>query len=312
MKVLITGASGFIGKSLVHSLGEYNLVLTNRSGNSESSFETYKKNISSTEDYSDCLKGIDVVVHVAAKAHQAEDHSKDSMNEFFEINFRGTLNLAQQAARAGVKRFIFISTIKVNGEKTFEDSPFRFDSQRLPEDAYAKSKAEAEIGLFKLAQSSDLEVTVIRPPLVYGVGVKANFGSFLKLASINLPMPFGALANKRSFVSLDNLIDLIVSCIDHPKAGNDIFLVSDDDDMSTKKIYTIIVESFGKRPKLFGIRPNILKLFFQALGKRKIADRLCDNLQLDIEHTKVTLGWKPKVQTKEAMRLIIGASNKSE
>ena len=232
-----------------------------------------------------------------------KDRSNDPLAEFFETNCFGTLNLATQAAQYGVKRFIFLSSIKVSGEKSNPGKPFRFDDPRSGEDPYARSKAEAEVGLLKIARDTQLEVTVIRPPLIYGPGVKANFSSLLKMANLNLPLTLGAVENRRSFVALDNLISLITCCIDHPKAANQIFHVSDDDDISTSELYTIMVKAFGKKPRLINIKPSFLKAIAQIVGQGDIIDRLCDDLQLDIEHTKRTLDWKPTLKVKEGIKL---------
>jgi len=303
MRILLTGASGFVGKSLREELRNHTLILTSRSDLIGNSSKFFKKIISNKEDFSDCLEGIDVVIHTAARVHQMKDRSNDPLAEFLETNCFGTLNLAAQAAHAGVKRFIFLSSIKVSGEKSHPGKPFRFDDPRRGVDPYARSKAEAEIGLLKIAKDTQLEVTVIRPPLIYGPGVKANFSSLLKVANLNLPLPLGAVENKRSFVALDNLINLIICCIDHPKAANQIFHVSDDDDISTSELYTIMVKAFGKKPRLINIKPRSLKSIAQILGKGDIADRLCDDLQLDIEHTKRTLDWKPTLKVKEGIKL---------
>tara|TARA_B110001469_G_C9594083_1_gene294916 strand:- start:119 stop:937 length:819 start_codon:yes stop_codon:yes gene_type:complete len=261
--------------------------------------------MSSTENFSDCLNGVEVVIHTAARVHQMNDLAEDPSSEFMETNCFGTLNLARQAARAGVKRFIFLSSIKVNGEQSTPEKSFRFDDPRKAEDPYGKSKAEAELGLLKISAETDLQVTIIRPPLVYGPGVKANFAELLKLASKNLPFPLGSVDNKRSFVALDNLVSLIVTCVDHPKAANQIFLVSDDKDCSTSKLYSIMVEAFGKKARLVKINPFLLKSFARLIGKGPMMNRLCNDLVLDIEHTKVSLDWTPVVSTVEGIKLCV-------
>ena len=246
MKILLTGGNGFIGQHLQTKLHDHDLVLTSRRKVLDNSVKYFKKNISSKENFADCLKDVEVIIHTAARVHKMKDTSKNSSLDYMETNCLGTLNLAKQAANFGVKRFIFLSSIKVNGERTQPNMPFRFDDLRKAEDDYAKSKAEAEIGLLQIAKESQLEVVIIRSPLVYGPGVKANFEALLKLASKNLPLPFGSIKNKRGFVAIDNLASLIISCIDHPKAANQLFLVSDDNDISTSELFTIMVEAFGK------------------------------------------------------------------
>lgn len=295
MKILLTGANGFIGGHLQKSLSDHSLILTSRRHELNGSARYYKKIISSNENFSDCLENVDIIIHTAARADQTNDSGKGIENEFMETNCFGTLNLARQAVKAGVKRFIFISSIKVNGEQSYTGIPFKFDDPRLPEDPYGISKAKAEEGLMKIASKSGLEVTIIRPPLVYGPNVKANFAALLKLASKNIPLPLGLINNKRSFVSLDNLTSLIITCIDHPKAANQIFLVSDDNDISTPKLYSTMVEAFGKKARLINISPNVLMLIAKLTGRKGMMSRLCGDLSLDILHTKNTLDWAPQV-----------------
>jgi len=217
------------------------------------------------------------------------------------VNSLGTLNLACQAAKAGVSRFIFISTVKVNGERTEKDKPFRFNNPSMPEDAYGISKSEAEFGLRALSKQTGMEVVIIRSPLVYGPGVKANFAAMMKLASKNLPLPLGAIHNKRSLVALDNLVDLIVTCIDHPKAANETFLVSDDQDVSTTELLNKMTVAAGKKPWLIPVPMKLIQLGAAVLGKKAVADRLCGNLQVDISHTKEVLGWTPPIMLEQGL-----------
>lgn len=305
MKVLITGATGFIGSALHKKLDQHTVRLTARRNILDDSVDFIKKNICSTSDFSECLADIDVVIHTAARVHQMNEQSTDPLREFMETNCNATIELARQAVDAGVKRFVFISSIKVNGEESEEGLPFRYDDDRNILGPYAQSKALAEKGLFKLAHETGLEVVIIRPPLVYGPGVKANFDSLMKLTLKNLPLPLGAIKNKRSYVALDNLLDLIRVCVDHPKAGNQIFLVSDDYDVSTTQLIEIMANAFGNRPRLIKISPAFLMLVAKVIGKRNIIDRLCSNLQVDIEHTKATLGWKPVVSMEYGVMLCV-------
>ena len=304
MKILLTGADGFIGKHLQSKLLDHNVIYISR-GNALKNYKYFKKNISSNESYADCLRGVDVIIHMAARVHKMNDFSKNLSENYMETNCFGTLNLARQAADHGVKRFIFLSSIKVNGEHTQPGKPFRYDDERNSQDDYAKSKAEAELGLLKIAAETDLEVVIIRPPLVYGPGVKANFAALLRLASKNFPLPLGSIKNKRSFVAVDNLISLIIICIDHPKAANQIFLVSDDNDISTLELFTIMVEAYGKKAMIFKIKPSFLKSIAMLVGKKKMIDRLCDDLRLDIDHTKDSLDWKPVISTAAGVRLCV-------
>ena len=294
-----------MGRSLQKKLDGHFVIMTSRRDKIENSSRFFRKTISSLENFSDCLNDVEVVIHTAARVHQMNDLAKDPLTEFMETNCSGTLNLARQAAQAGVKRFIFLSSIKVNGEQSHPDKPFRFDDLRKPRDPYGISKARAEEGLLKIAAETKLEVTIIRPPLVYGPDVKANFAALLRLASKNLPLPLGSVYNKRSFVALDNLISLIVTCIDHPKAVNQIFLVSDDDDVSTAKLFTIMVEAFGKEARLFSISPFLLRGIARLVGKEDIIDRLCGDLRLDIEHTKNTVNWAPLLSVSDGVKLCV-------
>ena len=302
MKLLLTGSTGFLGNVLKSELNEHELILTSRSSDDSSPLIFFKKNISKEEDFSDCLKDVEVVIHTAARVHQMNDISKDPLKEFMETNCFGTLNLANQASKAGVKRFIFISSIKVNGEKSFPNQPFKFDDLKQPKDPYGISKAKAEEGLIKIADDSDLEVTIIRPPLVYGPNVKANFASLLKLAKINVPFPFGSVHNSRSFVAIENLVNLIITCINHPKAANQIFLVSDDCDVSTPQLYSLMVKAWGKKPRIVKIRTEFLRFIGNIFGKEDIIDRLCEDLTIDICHTKNTLKWSPIVTLEDGIK----------
>ena len=308
MKLLLTGSTGFLGRALQKKLDDHLVILTSRSDEMENSSRFFRKTISSAENFSDCLNDVDVVIHTAARVHQMNDLAEDPQKEFMETNCFGTLNLARQAAQAGVKRFIFISSIKVNGEHSHSGRPFSFDDPRMPKDPYGISKAKAEEGLLKIAAETRLEVTIIRPPLVYGPDVKANFAALLKLASKNVPLPLGSVNNKRSFVALDNLVNLIVTCIDHPKAANQVFLVSDDNDVSTSKLFSIMVEAFGKKARLINVSPHFLRLIAKLIGKEEVIDRLCGDLSVDIRHTKNTLDWTPVVSLVDGVKICVSHS----
>ena len=309
MKLLLTGSTGFLGNALQKKLDDHHVNLTSRGddmGNPTQFF--FRKNVSSNEDFSDCLNDVEIVIHTAARVHQMNDLAEDPQMEFMETNCFGTLNLARQAAKAGVKRFIFISSIKVNGEQSHSGRPFLFDDLRRAEDPYGISKAKAEEGLLEIAAETRIEVTIIRPPLVYGPDVKANFATLLKLASINFPLPFGSINNKRSFVALDNLVNLIITCIDHPKAANQVFLVSDDHDVSTPELFSIMAEAFGKKARLFNVSPHFLRQVAKLIGKEGIINRLCGDLKVDISHTKNTLDWRPVISLVDGVRICVSNS----
>jgi len=284
MNLLLTGSNGFIGRHLLYSLkkiSELDVAILSRNDNG---LNKKVLNVDLLDDFelSDYLKYYDVVIHVAAMANANE---LDDSVELFKMNVDSTLRLAQQSALAGVKRFIFISTIKVNGESTEMDTPFDMNVSVEPLNQYGLSKYLAESGLKKISSECDLEVVIIRPPLVYGPGVKANFASLMNLVSKGIPLPFGCIThNQRSLVSVTNLVDLIITCIDHPKAANQVFLVSDDHDVSTSEM----IWCYRFIGKLF--------------NKSDVVDRLTGSLQVDISHTKETLGWKPPQTLQEGFK----------
>ncbi|MDP5132957.1 MAG: SDR family oxidoreductase [Paraglaciecola sp.] len=301
--IALTGASGFVGGALSKALSEhcYQVIEIGRRP-SKNSQHFYEAELSSTTDFSACLKGVDVCIHVAARAHVMNESAENPAEVYNEANTKTTLNLAYQAAKEGVKRFIFISSIKVNGESTSDGHPFNINDTANPSDPYGFSKAEAELALKDIMIHTAMEVVIIRPPLVYGPGVKANFLSMLKLAQKNLPLPLGSIKNKRSLVALDNLVDLIVTCINHPSAANQTFLVSDDHDVSTSELLQMMTRAAGKTPRLLPVPVSWLKLAAKLTGKQAVIERLCGNLQVDISHTKHMLDWKPPVEMEEGIR----------
>lgn len=265
----------------------------------------FQKELATTEDYSDCLAGVSVVIHAAARVHVMDDTAADPLAAYREVNVAGTLNLARQAAASGVKRFIFISTIKVNGEATLPEQPFTAHDLSQATDPYGISKAEAEAALKKLCSDTGMEFVVIRPPLVYGPGVKANFAAMLRLAKKNLPLPLGAIRNQRSMVALGNLVDLIKVCIDHPKAANQTFLVSDDHDLSTSELLQLMVRAYRKTPRLIPVPMSWFSIIGKLTGKQAVIARLCGNLQVDINDTKTTLNWRPPVSVEDGIKSCI-------
>jgi len=260
-------------------------------------------NINSVTNWSMLFNEVDVIIHLASRVHLMSDDADDNLAEYQKVNVEGTLNLARQASEAGVRRFIFISSIKVNGERTQLDIPYRADDRPVPVDSYAISKYEAENALRRIAVETGMEVVIIRPPLVYGPGVKANFLSMMRwLVKGGLPLPLGSINNKRSLVALDNLLDLIVTCIEHPKAPNQIFLVSDGEDLSTTELLKRMAVALGKPSRLYPVPTGLLKLAAVLLGKRAFYQRLCGSLQVDISKTRDLLGWMPPMSVDEALR----------
>lgn len=299
-KLLLTGASGFIGQALLTKLVSktYAVVAPVRKplallpGNV---VMPLLDDICMLPDGCNWFSGCSVVIHVAAKAHLQGVPA----DEYIKVNTEATLKLAQQAHKAGVKRFIFLSSIGVNGISSIK--PFSCDDRPAPIEDYAVSKLEAEVGLRQFAAETGMEVVIIRPPLVYGANAPGNFGKLAKLAGKNLPLPLGAIKNQRSLVALDNLVDLIVTCINHPNAANRTFLVSDDQDVSTTELLQMMTRAAGKKPWLIPVPMNWLKLVGKLTGKSAVIDRLCGNLQVDISHTKDTLDWTPPITVEEGI-----------
>lgn len=305
-RVLLTGASGFVGSAVLGRLQagtQHSVSAVQRRSTSHAPDSVHLvPTLDADTDWSAALTGCDVVIHAAARVHVMNEHAIDPLAAFREVNVDGTLNFARQAFRAGVKRFIFISSVKVLGESTPLGSPFRADSVTKPEDAYGLSKAEAERGLLALAAASEMDVVIIRPPLVYGAGVKGNFAALCRILSKGYPLPLGSIENKRSLVGLDNLVDLIVHCIDHPAAGNQIFLASDNEDISTTDLLRRAGSAMGKTARLIPVPPSVLELSASLLGRRAVAQRLLGSLQVDISKTLEMLNWTPPVSLDEGLR----------
>ncbi|WP_404398452.1 UDP-glucose 4-epimerase family protein [Idiomarina loihiensis] len=310
MKVLLTGASGFVGKGLTECLNlTDNDVELTCGVRKERNLSRYKDvvvgELNGLTNWHEAVRCQDIVIHTAARAHVMNDNELEPLSEYRKVNVEGTLNLAKQSINAGVRRFIFISSVKVNGEVTRAGSPFTFNDTPAPEDAYGLSKLEAENALKILAAQTDMEVIIVRAPLVYGRGAKGNFKALMGLAKKNVPLPFGAVKNKRSLVSLENLVSLIITCVKHPQPLNETFLVSDDHDVSTRELFETLTRAYGKKPKLWPCPVGLMRFGATILGKKAIADRLFGNLQVDITHTKKTLNWEPPVSFQQAMQTCI-------
>ncbi|GIA64098.1 UDP-glucose 4-epimerase family protein [Vibrio cholerae] len=300
-KILLTGATGFVGQQILRQLPQQARVFGRTKPARDCHF--FAGELSANTDYRAALSGVDVVIHCAARAHVMNETAINAAELYQDINTHATLALAEQAAASSVKRFIFISSIKVNGESTSGRMPFTSSDQPCTSDHYGQSKLEAENRLKDLAAKTGLEVVIIRPTLVYGLGVKANFASLMRLISKGMPLPFGCIAkNKRSLVSVDNLVDLIITCIDHPKAANQVFLVSDDHDVSTSEMVRELAIALGKPTWQLPVPIWCYKLFGKLFGKSDIVDRLTGSLQVDISHTKETLGWKPPQTLQEGFK----------
>lgn len=307
-QVLLTGANGFVGGAVLAKLGENTRVFGRTKPNSPCQFIAGE--LSEQTDFSSICDGIDVIIHCAARAHVMQETAQSPLELYRQINTAATLKLARHAATCGVKRFIFVSSIKVNGEFTLPNQPFSASDPALPQDAYGISKAEAEHGLREIGRETGMEITIIRPPLVYGLGVKANFAAMLKIAKKNLPLPFGAINNARSIVALPNLVDLILCCITHPNAANQTFLVSDGEDISTTELLREMTLAWGKQPRLLPIPCKFLAFVLVIMGKKSMAQRLFGSLQLDITETCRALDWQPKPLLQDILRDCVIALNK--
>lgn len=334
MNILVTGNTGFVGLALSRCLlnnghaikalvREFSSLLPatveqvivgdlSRLAEALSSSENVREKLTpqdSMNAHTQKLVGtfhdVDVVVHLAARVHIMKDTSDAPLTEFKKINTDVTLSLAHEAARAGVKRFIFLSTIKVNGESTHPGEPFSEQDVCNPIDPYGISKYEAEQGLLQIAQKTGMEVVIIRPPLIYGLGVKCNFASMMRWVGKGIPLPLGAVNNQRSLLALENLLDFINCCLDHPKAANEVFLLSDGQDVSTTELIQKLAQAQGKKALLLPVPVSWMKFAADLLGKRDVAERLFGSLQIDNSKACLKLNWSPVVSMDEQLRKML-------
>jgi len=303
--ILITGATGFVGKALSVALQQkFAMVRKVSRCSTIDTLEQYVQidDIDQHTDWANALHNVDIAIHLAARVHIMSNEKDGNLAAYRRTNVDGTLKLARQAAQAGVKRFIFLSSIKVSGEQTLGCRLFSADDLPSPEDPYGISKYEAEEGLLALARETGMELVIIRSPLVYGPGVKGNFASMIKWVQAGWPLPLGAVNNRRSLVSLDNLISLIITCIDHPAAANQVFLASDGEDLSTSDLLRRLADAAGVPSRLIPVPIGVLSAGLSLIGKKAIAQRLLGSLQVDIAKTQKLLGWTPPITVDEGLR----------
>ena len=310
MKIAITGATGFVGRALCARLAQSGHTVVKlvrhgpgpgRIGVGDSGPDT---------DWSHALAGCDVVVHLAARVHVMHETAADPQAQFSRVNTQGTAQLAQAAVRAGVKRFVYLSTVKVQGENTLPGKPYTELDAPAPKDAYAISKMAAEVALRQATANSATVWVIIRPPLVYGPGVRANFAALARAVARGWPLPLGAICNQRSMVSVGNLADFLVCCLTHPMAANQLFLVSDGQDLSTPELASKLAHAAGRPPRLLVLPVPLLKLAAALLGKSATLARLSDNLQLDIGKAQTLLGWKPPFAVNQSLSDTMAAIQK--
>jgi nucleoside-diphosphate-sugar epimerase len=310
MRICLTGSTGFVGKKLSKHLLKNNHQISAPIRNVNLEILPQHKNlnfihaedIGIDKDYSQSLTKVDLVIHCAARAHIMRENKNDCLQLYREVNVYDTLNLAKQAAIHGVRRFIFLSSIKVNGERTLTSNSFKHDDIPKPEDPYGISKFEAEEALRSLSNKTGMELVIIRAPLVYGEEVKGNFLRLLNLCNKDIPLPFANINNTRSMVYIDNFVDLIECCIDHPKAAGEIFLVSDEQDISTTELIKKIKKFMNKPERLFPLPLFFFKLLGTLIGKSSEVNRLLGSLKIDISHARNVLGWKPIINLEEGLK----------
>ena len=315
MKILVTGANGFVGHALFLRLlatGGLTVIGSVRNGavvtaGRAASLVTVGE-LAPNTDWSAALVGVQAVAHTAARVHVMQDDAADPLAEFRRVNVEGTLNLARQAAAAGVRRFVFVSSIKVNGESTRPGQPFTADDAPAPLDAYGVSKMEAEVGLRHITSETGMEVVVIRPPLVYGPGAKANFAAMMRWLRRGVPLPLGGIDNRRSLVALDNLVDLVITCVTHPAAAGQTFLVSDGNDVSTTELLRRMGDAMGCPARLIPVPESWLTLAAAVVGRGAVTQRLCGSLQIDIEKTRRLLGWQPPLTLDQGLQRAAGTA----
>lgn len=299
-KILVTGANGFVGSALCNALTRRQLPFAGAVRKNAAPSQCQVGALTAQTQWADALAGCGTVIHLAARVHVMSDAADDMLAAYRAVNVEATMNLARQAVALGVRRFVFVSSVKVNGEATLE-RPYTAHDAAAPVDPYGQSKFEAECRLREFTGQSGMELVIVRPPLVYGPGVRANFHSLMRLVRTGLPLPLGAVNNRRSMVALDNLVDLLILCCSHPAAPGQTLMVSDDHDVSIAELLRMLSAAMGQRARLFPVPPRMLAMAAALVGKSAEASRLLSSLQVDLSHTKRTLGWTPPVSMQESL-----------
>lgn len=294
MRIIVTGASGFVGRPLCKRLikDHHEVTVIDRD----------QVDIEAIQG-----RDFDVLIHLAGRAHVLHDTASDIYQAYADVNINYTQKIAELARALNVRRFIFLSSIKVNGESTLE--PITENDVENPLDAYAETKLIAENNLKSFFMDSNTELLIIRPPLVYGPDVKANFKNLIAISQKMLPLPLGAINNKRSLVYIENLIDFIIVCMTHPKAVNETFLISDDYDVSITELLITLAKQGGRRSFLIPIPQSWLKMSFKLLGKESLYSRLCGDLQVDVTKARSILGWKPRFSFEQSIKNTLKAES---
>ncbi len=309
MKVMVTGANGFVGKLLcaaLHTQGQaIRAVTRSASAQADGSEQVVVSTIDCATDWSVALQNVDIVIHLAARVHIMNDAATDPLAEFRKVNVDGTLNLAQQAAKVGVKRFIFVSSVKVNGEQIDLAKPFTEDNTANPQDAYGISKWEAEQALHKIYAVTGMEIVIVRPPLVYGADVKGNFAQMIKVLAKGIPLPFASVKNLRSLIYVENLVDALILCTTHPKAAGQTYLVSDGEDISTPDLLRKLSIAMGKPAKLLPCSPIFMRLAGRLFGRSDQIEKLIGSLQVDSSKIRRELGWNPPFTLDEGLKAAV-------
>jgi len=305
MKILVTGASGFIGRNLCLSLKDKGYIIRaalRRNIPNIPGVNEYVEvaDIDESTDWLRALQGVDCVIHLAGRAHLMDEHGGNPATVYHRVNALGTKRLAEQAAQSGVKRFIFVSSVKVNGEGS--RLPYTEKDVPRPQDAYGISKQEAEDLLSSIAAKTGLQKVILRLPLVYGPGVKANFKNLIKFVNTGLPLPFEGINNRRSFLYLGNLVGAIITCISHPLAAGETFLVSDGQDASMPDLIKMIARAMKKKAVLFSLHPGILKLLCKVVGRDEELEKITGSLFVDSGKIRNLLGWKPLFTLEEGIK----------